>query len=99
MIKGIATIISAATCVGLIIALVPQLSTIEKAFATARAAPTHNSAVDQPPAKRWCNDFEFWFLNSTCSKVRTRHAARTKHHVATFVSNHLVDAQIASAKR
>jgi hypothetical protein len=98
MIKRIAAIISAATCVGLIIALVPQLSTIEKAFATARAVPAHNSAVDQAP-ERSCDDFEFRFLNSICSKMRTKRAARTKHHVATFVSNHLADAQIASAKR
>jgi hypothetical protein len=99
MIKRIAAIISVATCAGLIMTFVPQLSTIEKAFATAHAVSTHNSAVDQPPAERSCSDFDFWFLNSTCSKVRTKRAARTKHHVATFVSGHSVDAQIASAKR
>jgi hypothetical protein len=96
MIKGISAIIPVAACALLITAIVPQLSMVEMAFAA--AVRTENSAVDQPLAERSCNDFEFWFLNSTCSKVYRKHAARTKHHVATSVPSYLANAQTASAR-
>ena len=96
MIKGISAIISVAACAGLITIFAPQLSTIEKAFAA--TIPMGNSTVDLPLEGRRCNDFEFWFLNSTCSEVHRKHAARTKHHVATFVRGYSPSAQIASVR-
>jgi hypothetical protein len=98
MIGRIAAIIGAATCAGLVISFVWSLSTNEKAFATVRAPATDNSVVSQPPAQRTCGDFEDWFLNAACSKAHAKHTARTKHHVATFVSSRAAD-QIVSAKR
>src|ERR1700726_2011065 len=96
MIRRIVAIIAAVTCAGLIVTFVPRLSTIGEAFAKARAVSTDNSAVNQPQAQYSCDDFEFWFLNPSCSKVRAKHAARTKHRVATFLSGHAAGAQIAS---
>jgi hypothetical protein len=108
MIKRIAAIISAATCVGLIATFVLPLSTIETAFATVHAASKSDFAVNkprdtsenQPRAQRCCDDFDVWFLNSTHPKGRAKHIARTKQHrVATFVAGNLASAHIASAKR
>jgi hypothetical protein len=85
MIKGIAAIISAAASIGLIIILVSQLSTAERAFATVRVEATEVSVANQPRPQLSCKDFEFWFLSTSCPKVRAKHAARTKHRVATYV--------------
>jgi len=98
MIKAIAAIISAATCAGLIMILVSPLSTVEKAFATDRAEPPDVSALNQP-RRLSCKDLEFWLLNPTCSQVRAKHAARTKHRVATYAPGHSAGARIATAKR
>jgi len=98
MIGRIAAIVSAATCAGLVLSFVWSISANETAFATVRAISTDNAVVSQPSAPRSCNDFEDWFLNATCSKAHAKRSARTKHHVATFVSSHAAD-QIASAKR
>jgi hypothetical protein len=108
MIKRIAAMISAATCVGLIATFVLPISTIETAFATVHAVSKGDSAVDkprdtsanQPRAQRCCDDFDVWFLNSTHSKGRAKHTARTKQHrVATFVAGNPASAQISPAKR
>jgi hypothetical protein len=108
MIKRIAVMISAATCVGVIATFVLPLSTIETAFATVHAASKGDFAVNkprdtsanQPRAQRCCDDFDIWFLNSTHSKGRAKHTARTKpHRVATFVAGNLASAQISPAKR
>jgi len=98
MIKGIAAIISAASCAGLIIILVSPLSTAENAFALVRAESADVSAVNQP-RRPSCKDLEFWLLNPTCSQVRAKHAARTKHRVATYAPGHSAGARIATAKR
>src|SRR5271167_3249213 len=108
MIKRIAAIISAMACFALVVTFVPPLSTIETAFATVRAAPKGDSAVNaprdelanQPRAQRCCDDFDVWFLNPTHSEGRAKHAARTKQHrVATFVPGNLASAQISPVKR
>jgi hypothetical protein len=99
MFKKIGAIVSVVICAGLFITFAPQLLRTEKAFATVRAAPADDTKAKQPLAQRSCDDLEFWFLNPTCSKVRAKHAARTKRHAATFVSGHSVSARMASAKR
>jgi hypothetical protein len=99
MIKAIAAIISAAACVGLIIILVSPLSTAERAFAAIPPQSTEVSVANQPRPQLSCKDLEFWLLNPSCSKVRAKHAARTKHRVATYVPGHSAGARIATAKR
>jgi hypothetical protein len=99
MFKKVFAIVSVAICAGLFITFAPQLLRAEKAFASVRAAPADDTEAKQPLAQRSCDDFEFWFLNPTCSKVRAKHAARTKHHAATFVSGNSASGRIASAKR
>jgi hypothetical protein len=98
MIKTIATVVSAATCCGLIIILVSPLSMAEKAFAIARAESADVSAVNQPPHLS-CKDLEFWLLNPICSQVRAKHTARTKHRVVTYAPARSAGARIATAKR
>jgi hypothetical protein len=79
----------------------PQ-SAIETAFATLKASSIDDTLSSRPRAQNSCNDFDFRFLNSTCSKVHTKHAARI-HRVATFVNGHpdtsqaLTTAQLLSA--
>ena len=99
MFERIVAIVSVVICVGPFIIFAPQLLRAEKAFATVRAAPVEDTKAEQPLAQHSCDDFEFWFLNPTCSKVRAKHAARTKHHAATFVSGNSASGRIASAKR
>jgi hypothetical protein len=98
MVKRITAIVSAALCVGLIVTFVPSLATIEKAFANVRAPSMYNSAVNPPLLQRSCDDFEFAFLNPTCSKAHTKRAVRIKHRVATFVAGKSGSDQLA-AKR
>jgi hypothetical protein len=99
MIKEIVAITSAASCVGLIIILVSPLSTAERAFATARPESAEVSIANQPRQQPSCKDLEFWLLNPGCSKVRTKHSARTKHRVATYIPAHMAGAGTATAKR
>lgn len=82
MIKRIASIILAGTCAGLIINFLPPVSSVERAFATVRVAPTDDAAVGQPLSQRSCKDFEVWFLDPACSRVHAKHAAQTKRHVS-----------------
>ena len=95
MIKRIASIISAATCAGLIVISILPLSTVEKAFATARGVSTDNVA-SQAWVQHSCKDFEFWFLNASCSQVHAKHAARTKRRIASYATGSLADARMAS---
>ena len=99
MFKGIAAIISIASSVGLIIILVSPLSTAGRAFATARPESAEVSLANQPRPQLSCKDFEFWLLNPDCSKRRTKHSARTKHRVATYIPAHTAGARTATAKR
>ncbi len=65
------------------------LSVIETAFETLRASSIDNAVATRPRTQNSCNDFNFSFLHSTCSKKRrSRHAARMIHRVATFVPGH-----------
>jgi len=64
-------------------------SAIESALAIPRASSIDAAEVINPRAKSSCDDFEFSFLNSTCSKIRKKHAARRMiHRVATLVIGH-----------
>jgi len=98
MFERIVAIVSVVICAGLFIIFAPQLLRAEKAFATVRAAPVEDTKAEQPLAQHSCDDFEFWFLNPTCSKVHAKHAARTKRHASTFISGHSASARMVSAK-
>jgi hypothetical protein len=82
LVKRIASIILAGISAGLIINFLPPLSTVERAFAAVRVAPTDDAAVSQPLSQRSCKDFDVWFLDPACSRVHAKHAARTKRHVS-----------------
>jgi hypothetical protein len=70
--------------------------------ATSSAPSIDNAEANRPWAEASCNDFNYSFFNSACSKIRKKNAVRT-HHVATFVVGHpgasssSATAQIASA--
>ena len=53
-----------------------------RTFSVGTAATRHSSTKDS------CDDFVYSFLNSTCSKIRKKHAVRVSHHVATLVIGH-----------
>jgi hypothetical protein len=55
--------------------------TIDTPFATLRPSSIDIAPVVSDP----CQDFNFWFLNPTCSKNHKKHAGRRIHRVATFV--------------
>ena len=99
MIKRLASIALVVGCVGLVIAFVPATAIVDKAFATARGAFTDDATTSQSQAQRSCDDLEFWFLNGGgCSTARVKHAARTKHHVASYLAGHPVNADFVSAR-
>jgi hypothetical protein len=99
MVKRLASIALAAACVGALFAFVPPSALVEEAFATARGAFTDNTATNQAQAQRTCDDLEYWFLNGGCAKAHSKHAARTKHRVATSHVAAYGGAEIASARR
>jgi hypothetical protein len=99
MIKRLVSIVLAAACVGALFVFVPPSAIVEEAFAAARGAFAENATANQPQAQRSCDDLEFWFLNGGCEKIHAKHAARTRHRVATSrVAVHL-EADSAPAKR
>jgi hypothetical protein len=99
MVKRLASIALAAACIGAVFAFVPPSTIVEEAFATARGAFADNVTPNQPQAQRSCDDLEFWFLNGGCAKAHIKHAARTKHHVATSHVAVYSGAESAAAKR
>jgi hypothetical protein len=58
---------------------------IEAAFSALNYAPPDTPAVNGPNAPGSCNDLEFSFLNSICSKKHKKRVSLKQHRVATFV--------------
>jgi len=71
-------------------------SAIDTASATLRASSIDTAAASRLQAKGSCNDFDFSFLNSKCSKIHRKHVRMT-HRVATFAIGH-PDASPSSAQ-
>jgi hypothetical protein len=64
-------------------------SAIDTALAPPRASSIDTAAMSRPPAKLSCNDFEFSFLHSECSKKpRAKQAARRTHRATTLLIDH-----------
>jgi hypothetical protein len=59
---------------------------IEMAFAALNAPSANDDAVNRPRRQASCDDLEFSFLNSRCSKLRKKHAGLKRPRVATFIS-------------
>jgi hypothetical protein len=59
---------------------------IEMAFAALNAPSANDNPVNRPRRQASCDDLEFSFLNSRCSKLRKKHAGLKRPRVATFIS-------------
>ncbi len=57
------------------------IAAIEDGFAS---LADYHALTREPRVQASCNDFEFSFLNPTCSKTYIKHVRR-RHSVATFV--------------
>ena len=63
-------------------------SEIDTALAPPRASSIDTAAASRPQAKSSCDDFEFSFRHSSCSKkIRAKQAARRPHRMANLPSS------------